>query len=404
MMMSLPKPHSAQQQIVREQKRFNVVCCGRRFGKTKMSLLLLAPPALSGLPVAYLSPTYKMLSEQWREARQRLAPVASRIDSQQNRIELITGGVLDMWSLEAYESIRGRKYALVVVDEAAMVPNLEEAWNAAIRPTLTDYKGKAWLLSTPRGANFFRTCWERGQDPLQPEWASWQMPTTSNPYIDPAEVASARRELPERIFAQEYLATFLESAGGVFRNVAACSTGTPQQPHPGHQYVIGADWAKSDDFSCFSVWDVATRQEVYLDRSNKIDYEVQIQRLVALAQRYNNATLIPETNSIGTPIIEQLERRGVTTLPFTTTNATKSAAIEALALALEQQSVTLLNDPIATAEMQAYEMERLPSGMFRYSAPENIHDDTVVSRLLGYYGITNPATGFAYSYHTPKRR
>lgn len=369
-----------------------------------MAVLLLANPALAGKPVAYLSPTYRMLTEVWREMRLRLAPIASRIDSQQNRIELITGGVVEMWSLENFDSIRGRKYALVVIDEAAMVANLGEAWQAAIRPTLTDFRGSAWLLSTPRGMNFFHECYQRGLDATQPDWASWQMPTTANPYIDPLEVESARRELPERTYTQEYLAAFLNGGGGVFRNVLLCSTGMPQEPIAGRQYVIGADWAKSYDYNCFSVWDNTARREVYLDRSNKVDYEVQVQRLVALAKRYNNATVIPESNSIGTPIIERLQRLGVNAQPFTTTNASKTSIVDGMSLALEQQSVTLLNDTVATNEMLAYEMERLPSGLYRYSAPENMHDDTVMARLLAFYGVSNPATGFVHSYHTPAAR
>lgn len=333
-----------------------------------------------------------------------LRPIIARANQTTGRIEYITGGSAEFWSLENEDAGRSRKYHEVGIDEAGLVQNLGDIWHAAISPTLIDYQGGAFLAGTPKGRNFFAQCYQWGQDPLMTDWASWQMPTNANPHIPESEIDRQRQSMPERLAQQEIDAIFLEDSGGVFRNVATCSTGTPQPPISGHQYTIGCDFAKSQDFSSFSVWDVATRTEVYLDRSNKVDYEVQIQRLVALAQRYNNATLVPETNSIGVPIIEQLERRGVTVLPFTTTNATKSAAIEAMQLALEQQSVTLLNDPIATAEMQAYEMERLPSGMFRYSAPEGQHDDTIVSRLLGFYGVNNPATGFAYSYDPRTKR
>jgi phage FluMu gp28-like protein len=362
-----------------------------------MAVSLLIKPALEGMPVAYMAPTYKMLEEFWREMRITAAPVAARVSEQSKRIELVTGGVIDMWSLDAFESIRGRKYARVVPDEAAMVPNLGEAWQAVIRPTLTDLRGDMYMLSTPRGMNFFWQCYQRGLDTQQPDWAHWQMPTSTNPYIDPDEIEAARQELPERVFAQEYLAQFLDDAGGVFRNVVACSTGYPQEPQPGRQYVIGADWGKSYDFSVFSVWDVQAKQEVLIDRSNKVDYEVQINRLVPLAQRYNNALVIPELNSIGTPIVERLERLRVRVQPFTMTNATKKEIVEGMQLDLENHKVTLLHDSVATAEMQAYEMERLPSGLWRYSAPEGQHDDTVIARCLARYGATNSG-GFSRPY------
>lgn len=371
-----------------------------------MAVSLLIQPALEGKPVAYMAPTYKMLEEFWREMRLTALPVASRISEQSKRIELLTGGVVDMWSLDAYESIRGRKYARVVIDEAAMVPNLGDAWNAVIRPTLVDLRGDAFMLSTPRGMNFFWQCFQRGQDAEQPDWACWQMPTESNPYIDPQEVAAMRATLPERIADQEVGAIFLPDAGGVFRNVQACSTGVPQPPMQNRQYVIGADWGKSNDYSVFSVWDVQAKQEVYLDRSNKVDYEVQINRLIPLAQRYNNALVIPELNSIGTPIVERLERLRLRVQPFTMTNATKKEIVEGMQLDLENSNVVLLDDPIATAEMQAYEMERLPSGLWRYSAPEGQHDDTVIARCLARYGATQGG-GFSRPYDqrsTTKRK
>ena len=398
----LSKLHSAQQQIRREAKRFNIVDCGRRFGKTKMSQNLLSEPALEGWPVAYFSPTYKMLTEPWQALRNALAPATKRVSEQEKRIELVTGGIVDFWSLDNFDSVRGRKYKRIIVDEAAIVPNLREAWQAAIRPTLTDFQGDAWMFSTRRGHNFFWECYRRGLDPEMPDWACWQMPTSANPYIKQEEIEAARLELPERTFQQEYLALFLDDAGGVFRNVAACSTGQPEAARSGAQYVVGVDWAKSLDYSVFSVWDATRRKEVWIDRSNKVDYELQYGRLLALCERYNCKTVVAELNSIGTPAAEQLQRRGLPVQGFTTTNATKAAIIDAMALALEQSTVTLLADPVAIEEMQAYEMERLPSGLFRYGAPEGQHDDTVIARCLALYGLSNTHTGFAGSYD--KRR
>src|SRR5215813_8247137 len=131
--IEIPARHPAQQQIVDEAKRFNVLACGRRFGKSLLGIELDLEPALVGFPVAWFSPTYKMLAEIWRDLRNILIPVIKRTDVQQHRLELITGGVIDMWSLDAADSTRGRKYKRVVIDEAAQVPNFQDAWQAVIR-------------------------------------------------------------------------------------------------------------------------------------------------------------------------------------------------------------------------------------------------------------------------------
>ena len=58
---------------------------------------------------------------------------------------MITGGIIDMWSLDDGNSGRGRKYKRVVIDECEKAPKLEIAWQGVIRATLTDYIGDCWF-------------------------------------------------------------------------------------------------------------------------------------------------------------------------------------------------------------------------------------------------------------------
>ena len=153
-------------------------------------------------------------NEVWRELQNRLHPVARDVSQQERRLELRGGGVLDVWSLDSPDSGRGRAYAAVVLDEAALIPNLENAWQESIRPQLTDFRGSAWFLSTPKGvANYFHTLYQRGQDTAQSDWASWRMPTSANPHIPAAEIEAAREDLSELAFGQEYEAAFVSWEG-----------------------------------------------------------------------------------------------------------------------------------------------------------------------------------------------
>ena len=92
---------------------------------------------------------------------------------------------------------------------------------------------------------------------------------------------------------------------------------------------------------------------------------------------------------MGEPLVEQLQREGLPVAPFVTTNATKAAAIEALALAFERGDIRIVNDPQLIAELQAFELSRTPTGMVRYSAPEGMHDDCVMSAAMGYSAIAD---------------
>lgn len=393
----LPRPHEAQRRVIAEAARFNVVCCGRRFGKTTLGVDRLLGPALGGLPVGWFAPTYKILIPAYRAVVALLAPITARRSDSEHRIELVTGGVIEFWSLDDPDGCRGRAYARIVIDEAAQVMRLEEAWTKVIRPTLTDHEGDAWFLSTPRGLNYFHTLWQRGQDAAQPDWASWQMPTTANPHIAPTEVEAARKELPALVFAQEYLAQFIPDGAGVFRKVQLAATAEPQEaPIVGHEYLIAADWGKLSDWTALVVWDAAFGHLVKIDRFQQIDYTVQIGRLRALCERFRPTALAPERNSMGEPIVEQIARAPwcpPLLLPFTTTNQSKALAVEAFALALEQEAVKVIPDPALVGELHAFEGTRLPSGLIRYGAPEGMHDDTVMAAVIGYWTMTGGGAG-----------
>lgn len=359
---------------------------GRRWGKSLIGENILIKPALHGAPVGWFSPTYKMLAEAWREVKSTVAPVVQRRSEQDKRLELYGGGSIEFWSLDNPDVARGRKYGLIVVDEAAMVPNLMYVWDAVLRPTLVDMTGGAWFFSTPKGRNGFWQLWQRGQDEQEPEWQSWRGPTSENPYIPAGEVEAMRRSMPERIFRQEIEAEFLDDAGGVFRRVMEAAVLTPREPVSGRSYVFGVDWAKYSDFTVITVLDAASKEMVDMDRFNQIDYSVQVNRLKALAGRYKPHAIIAETNSIGEPLIEQLRADGMPVQGFTTTNASKQQAIDGLALAFERGELKILNDQVLIGELQAYESTRLPGGGFRYSAPEGMHDDTVMSLALAWHG------------------
>ncbi|MCC6368185.1 MAG: hypothetical protein IT165_32065 [Bryobacterales bacterium] len=387
--LTLPHPHAAQAQVIREARRFNVCACGRRWGKTQLGIDRLVTRALSGAPAAWFSTSYKNLADTWRTVKETLRPVITAVNEQEHRLELVNRrGIVEMWSMDAADSVRGRRYGLVVIDEAAHAPDLEHAWQAVIRPMLSDLRGEAWFLSTPRGAsNYFARLYDRGQDTQYPHWASWRMPTSTNPYIAAEEIAEAKQDLSELTFAQEYEAAFVTWAGAVFRRITdAITSDIPSAPEPEHAYVIGADWGRSNDFSVFAVIDATAGKLVELDRSRGLDYSMQRARLGALRERWNKAGVFAEQNSMGQPIIEQLRLDGIPVQPFTTTNTSKAAIIEGLALAFERGEIQIPDDPVLIGELQAFEAKSLPSGMTRYEAPAGMHDDCVIALPIAWEG------------------
>lgn len=247
--IEVAKPHPGQRKILRGAKRFNVVACGRRFGKTSLSHRLLVVKALEGMPVAYFAPTYKMLAETWRAINKDYNDIFSHKNEGEKRLELIGGGSIDFWSLDgAGATVRGRKYARVVLDEAAFVKSheLKDAWEQSIRPLLTDYQGDAYFLSTPKGKKHYFADLADNVNKYPDSWAFFQMPTIVNPYINPAEVEDARKELPPVVFAQEYEALFTDmKSDNLFIYAFDREKHIPQVPHTYDRKLplyISVDW------------------------------------------------------------------------------------------------------------------------------------------------------------------
>lgn len=371
--------------------RFNVVACGRRFGKTEVAKRLLIICALPGQPVAYFCPTYGMLTDVWRAIVGMLRPFAVRISEEQHRIELVSGGMIDFFSLEAADAVRGRKYKRAVIDEAGMDPQLLEHWNGAIRPTLADLRGDAWFFSTPKMSGFDQLC-TRAESGDFDDWAYFEAPTADNPYIAPEEIAAARQDLPEGVFAREFLAKRGGDVGRVFRFVREAAVATWQREAVrGHSYAIGIDWGKLDDYSVFSVIDQTTREQVYLERFNQIDYHLQIGRLRILCEKFHPGIVVAERNSIGEPVIEMAQRIGIPIWAWTATNQSKALVVEGLSLAFERRLLKILPVPIQLLELESFTTERLPSGLIRYGAPEGIHDDCVMGLCLSWYAACQPS-------------
>ncbi len=390
------RPHPGQALVHKDGARFKTLACGRRWGKTRLGVNECLDVAARGGRAWWVAPSYKMSEVGWRPLRQIAGKVGAEIRRVDRQVILPGGGEVSVRSADNPDSLRGEGLDFVVVDECAFVPEL--AWTEALRPALSDRQGRAMFISTPKGRNWFWQLWQRGTDDTQDEWHSWQFPTSDNPYIAPTEIEAARRDLPERIYLQEYEAQFLEDAGGVFRRVADAATATEAGPEQGHEYAIGVDWGKSNDFTVLTVLDIAERRMVAMDRFNRIDYAVQRGRLGALADRYMPTVIMAESNSMGEPIIEQLQRDGLPVRGFNTTNATKAQIIEALGLAFERGDLAILADPVLIGELQAYEMTRLPSGMVRYSAPDGMHDDCVMSLALALHASKSGAYRKARSY------
>ena len=386
--INFPKLHQMQREVANDKARFRVLAAGRRWGKSRLGSALCVAEALRGGRAWWVAPSYPVANVGWRMIKRLSVSIpGAQVRVVDRAITFPSGGEVQVRSADNPDSLRGEALNLVVLDECAFMK--EEAWSEALRPALADRLGRAVFISTPKGYTWFWRLWNQGLTG-DANYHSWQLPTASNPYIKPTEIEAAQRNMSERTFKQEFLAEFIDDSGGVFRRIREAATATPQTgAQNGHLYILGADWGRTNDATVLTVIDATTREVCYIDRMLDTDYRLQTSRLRALSERFGVAQIVAETNSMGGPLVEQLLGEGLPVMGFTTTNASKAMIIDALALAFERDELRILNDAQLIAELQAYEAERLPGGMIRYSAPAGMHDDYVMSLALAWSAAQN---------------
>ena len=203
--LHLPTPHEKQQYLLDNRVRFNALKCGRRFGKTEICQELILEIFEKGQYVGYFSPTYKDLHEVWKTTLHNFHDVIETKLETVKQITFINGAVADFWSMEDPNSGRGRKYHRAIMDECEKAQKFQEAWEQSISPTLTDYGGDAYFLSTPKfGDTYFKElCKKEKESPL---WKTFIYTTYDNPFIPREEIEVMRDMLPDPIFDCEYMA------------------------------------------------------------------------------------------------------------------------------------------------------------------------------------------------------
>jgi hypothetical protein len=247
-------------------------------------------------------------------------------------------------------------------------------------------RGAAWFLSTPTGtAHYFHVLFRRGQQLVNPDWRSWQMPTSANPHITREEIEAMRADMSEQAFAQEILAEFITWEGAVFTRLREAVASHGEGPAA----VIGVDWAGASGTGDFTAFVVLSTMGHVLEivRLRGEPFVVQRGRLMGIWERYGRPAILAEENGMGAVQNAELRQAGVNCQDWVTTNASKTEMVSRLVQAFEQQLVRIPNDDILLGELQAFMATPLPGGQFRYSAPPWLHDDLVMALAIAYQGL-----------------
>lgn len=241
------KPHKMQREVHRAQvdHRFQVICAGRRTGKSHLGghrLTLEAMAAYHRQSVLephgrraefwIVGPEYSDAEKEFRVVYNDLSKLGAEFDKPGTYNNPLSGDMhISLYGGKFLIHAKSAKYPDTLVGEGLEGVILAEAaklkpavWSKYIRPMLTDYRGWALMSSTPEGKNWFYDSYKRGISSSKRDepWFGLRMPSWTNPYVYPLgehdpEIEDLRADMSPEKFKQEIEADFTEFVGRVFK-------------------------------------------------------------------------------------------------------------------------------------------------------------------------------------------
>jgi len=207
-----------QSEILQNLKRFNVLVCHRRMGKTVLCIARLMQAALENKlnapRYAYIAPLYRQAKQvAWDYVKMFAGSIpGATVNEAELRCDLPNGARVQLFGADNYDALRGIYLDGVVMDEYAQMP--PKAWSEVIRPALSDRTGWAIFIGTPKGKNqFWKLYYENGK---QDDWYCGLYRASETGIVAEAELASARRDMTEDEYEQEYECSFAAALQGAY--------------------------------------------------------------------------------------------------------------------------------------------------------------------------------------------
>ena len=336
-------------------------------------------PHKNGANYWWVAPVYSQAEIAFTRLKRVVAEYGVyKINISRLTIETPAGGVIHFKSAEKPDNLYGEDVFCCVFDEASRAR--EEAF-FALRSTLTKTEGRLKLIGNAKGKKnwmYKLGARARGGEPNYAYFKVTAYDAASAGIIKLEEIEQAKRDLPERVFKELYLAEPQEDGSNPFGFDAIRNAVKPLSKN--EAVYFGIDLAKRKDWTVIVGLDEAGNI-AYFDRFQN-DWEQTTNKVI---QSIGNNKAIIDSTGVGDPIVErvQKENRDVEGLNYASGQGTKQKLMEGLAVGLQRGEVSVLSG-IVQDELEAFEFIYTVNGGIKYSAPEGFTDDCVNALALAY--------------------
>jgi hypothetical protein len=212
--------HSEQQRLLNSTARFRTVPAGRRSGKTEIAKRVIVKSALRGTtfddPRFFCAaPTRDQAKRIYWNDLKALVPAeaqSKRPSETELTIYIRNGAEISVVGMDKPQRIEGSPWDGGILDEFGNMK--EEAWAQNVRPALSDRLGWCWLIGVPEGRNHYYERDKEAQADSTGEWDSFHWKSAD--ILPASEIASAKRDLDELTYLQEYEASFINFSGRAY--------------------------------------------------------------------------------------------------------------------------------------------------------------------------------------------
>ncbi len=364
--------------------RFSFIEAGTKTGKTVGCIAWLYEQALFGPPgnywwVAPVSAQAKIAYTRMKNfySTETLTPLLTPTPT----LTLPNGNVIWFKSGEDPDNLYGDDVQAAVIDEASRLR--EEAW-FAVRSTLTATGGPVRFIGNVKGRrNWFYALARKAQ--TGEKGYSYHkivaQDAVNSGVLQADEIEQAKRDLPDHIFRELYLAEPSDDGGNPFGIAAIANCLEPLAATA--PAVWGWDLAKSVD------WTVGTALDAHGRTCRFVRFQKPWQETMDEIKRHTGRLpALVDSTGVGDPILELLQKTPGTNFEgYHFSSSSKQKLMEGLAVAVQQRAITIIADDahgkpsVQRSEMEDFEYQHTRTGV-RYSAPEGFHDDAVMSLAL----------------------
>lgn len=396
--IQLPKnyePRNYQTAFLQAPQRFKIAVFHRRAGKslTALNSQIVRTQIKKGV-YYYFLPTYRQAKAViWDSMIKNHIPkeLVEKINDSELAVYYKNGSIQRFVGCEDIDKHRGINPCDVVFDEYSEMS--EQIWTAVIQPVLRENKGTATFIFTPKGKNHSWKLVEMAKQSPN-EWFVSIQGVQDTDVFTQEELGEIRRNTPQALYEQEYECKFLEGASQFFKRIHQNTYPKDYMLNEQGEFQLGVDLAKYNDWTVLTPFNLTTFIVHEQERFNQIDYNLQKAKIEAMARRYNNAKIWPDSTGVGDPIVEDLKARGLNIgnegEGFKFTESSRQNLLNNLAILLEQDKIKIPDEEGLISELESFQYSLNESGKIKVRAPEGLHDDRVMSLALSVWGATQP--------------